>query len=107
MSPFNIQSVVDEYHDRFSTILFTWNAPDDSRVDYYQYQVFSESNLIVVYNTSNNSAVISGILYNKNVTFLVLAGNCIGQSTPQMKTVNIGRLYNMLILLWNQSEISM
>ena len=92
MSPLNLKSVVETYHNHFSTVLFTWDAPDDSsRVDYYQYQVLNKSNMIDVYNTSNNSALIPGIVYNKNVTFLVLAGNCIGQSTIQMKTVNIGR----------------
>ena len=92
MPPLNLEGVVETYHNRFSTVLFTWDAPDDSsRVDYYQYQIFSESNGINVYNTSNNSALVPEIVYNKNVTFLVLAGNCIGQSTMQMKTVNISR----------------
>ena len=92
MPPLNLKSVVETYHNHFSTVLFTWDAPDASlRVDYYQYQILSESNMISVYNTSNNSALIPEIVYNKNVTFLVLAGNCIGQSTTQMKTVNISR----------------
>lgn len=94
MPPLHLESVIETYHNHFSTVLFTWDAPDDSsRVDYYQYQIPSESNMISIYNTSNNSALVSEIAYNKNVTFLVLAGNCIGKSTMQMKTVYISRSY--------------
>ena len=89
-SPLNLQSVVDEYHDHFSTVLFTWDAPnDDSRVDYYDYRVVNETST-VAYNTSNTSVLIFGLVYNKKVTFSVLAGNCIGESAPQMKIVDIG-----------------
>ena len=41
-------------------------------------------------NTSNTSLAISGVPYNKNVTFSVLAGNCIGESAMALETVNIG-----------------
>ena len=88
MSPLNVQSVVDEYHNNFSSILFSWDAPEDnSRVDYYQYEVVNGTSI----NTSNTSAIISGVPYNENVTFLVLAGNCIGQSTTVLETINVGR----------------
>ena len=93
MSPLIAQSVVDKYDDYSSTVLFTWNAPqDNSRVDYYQYQVVNGTKIIVASNTSNSSVIISGVPYNQNVTFLVLAGNCIGESATVMETINIGRV---------------
>lgn len=93
MSPLIAQSVVDKYHDYSSTVLFTWNAPqDNSRVDYYQYQVVNGTKIIVASNTSNTSVIISGVPYNQNVTFSVLAGNCIGESATVMETINIGRV---------------
>ena len=87
-SPLNVQSVVDEYHNNFSNVLFSWDAPEDnSCVDYHQYQVVNGTSI----NTSNTSAIISGVPYNKNITFLVLAGNCIGQSATVLETINVGR----------------
>ena len=73
------------------SLLNTWDDPNgNSHVDYYQYQVISESSSVAcVYNTTNNSAFVSGIEYSKNVTFLVHTGNCIGQSVPLMKTIII------------------
>ena len=91
MSPLNIQYIVDEYHSYFSTVLFTWNSPgDNSHVDYYQYMYQGVDGSVSASNTSNTSVVISGVLYNKNITFSVLAGNCIGESTTVLETVNIG-----------------
>ena len=88
MSPLNVQSGVDEYHNNFSRVFFSWDAPEDnSRVDYYQYQVVNGTSI----NTSNTSAIISGVPYNENITFWVLAGNCIGQSATALETINVGR----------------
>ena len=95
MSPLNLQSVVNEYHDHSSSVLFTWDAPIiNSRVDYYQYQVVNETSS----NTSNTSVIISGVPYNKNVTFSVLAGNCVGESATVMETINIGRVVLLLCM---------
>lgn len=93
MSPINVQSAVDEYQDYSSAVLLAWDVPDDnSRVDYYQYQVVNATESgIVTYNTSNTSVIISGVPYNKNVTFSVLAANCVGESATVLETVNIGR----------------
>ena len=48
-------------------------------------------------NTSNTSVAISGVPYNKNVTFSVLAGNCIGESATALETVNIGSKLNLMV----------
>ena len=93
MSPLNIRNIVDEYHSYFSTVLFTWNAPEDnSHVDYYQYTYQWDDGSVGANtnNTSNTSVAISGVPYNKNVTFSVLAGNCIGESVSVLATVNLG-----------------
>ena len=95
MSPLNIQNIVDEYHSYFSTVLFTWNAPEDnSRVDHYQYTYQVVDGSVSTSNTSNTSLAISGVPYNKNVTFSILAGNCIGESISVLETVNIGTVVN-------------
>ena len=91
MSPLNIRNIVDEYHSYFSTVLFTRNAPEDnSHVDYYQYTYQVDDGSVYSANTSNTSVAISGVPYNKNVTFSILAGNCIGESATVLETVNIG-----------------
>ena len=95
MTPLNIQSVVDEYLDYFSTVLFIWNAPEDnSRIDYYQYYVVYGTTIITVSNTSNTSVTISGVPYNENITFSLLAGNCVGESATVFEIVDIGRKSN-------------
>ena len=102
MSPLNIQNTVDEYHSYSSTVLFTWNAPEDnSHVDYYQYTYQWDDGSVGANtsNTSNTSVAISGVPYNKNITFSVLAGNCIGESATVVETVNIGNLQ------WNPSKV--
>ena len=90
-SPLNLQFVVDEYHDHLATVYFTWDPPNDgSRVDYYQYQLIDGTS-VTYYNTSNTTATISGIPYNKNVTFLLLSFNCLGISSPLVEIIHIGR----------------
>ena len=90
-SPTNLRSVVDVYRDYFSTVLFTWDAPNDnSRVDYYQYEVENGTNSLT-YNTSNTTAILSEIHYNKNVTFSVFSLNCIGTSSPLSQIIHVGK----------------
>ena len=82
---------MDVYHDYSSTVLFTWNAPNDnSRVDYYQYEVENGTNSLT-YNTSNTSAILTEIDYNKNVTFSVFSLNCIGKSSPLIQVLHVGK----------------
>ena len=82
---------MDEYYDHLSTVHFTWDAPnDDSRVDYYQYQLIDGTST-TSYNTSNTTATISEIAYNNNITFLLLSLNCVGVSSPLIETIQIGR----------------
>jgi hypothetical protein len=79
---------VEEYHDHNSIVRFTWEAPrDDSRVDYYQYQLINGRSYI----TSNTTATISGIAYKNNITFLLLSFNCVGVSSPLIEIIHIGK----------------
>ena len=93
-SPLNFRNAVEEYHSHFSSVLFAWDSPnDDSLVDYYQYQLMKETDTFT-YNTTNTSAVLPDIPYNRNVTFSVTAVNCVGSSVPLRHTVTIGRCIN-------------
>lgn len=90
-APLNLQIAVNKFHNHFSTVIFTWDAPNDnSLVDNYQYQLTSETGVIASSNTSNTSATVSGIPYNKNLTFLVHAINCIGNGYSSEGPVYIG-----------------
>jgi hypothetical protein len=89
-SPTDLQSVMNGYHEYFTTVLFTWDAPNDnSRVDYYQYEVENGTNSLT-YNTSNTTALLSEIHYNKTITFSVFSLNCIGKSSPVIQIIRIG-----------------
>ena len=93
-----ILQIVEENHAYFSSILFTWEVPDDnSRIEYYQFQLMDETTVITHNTTTNTSATVSGIPYNKNVTLLLLAHNCIGNSTPVIKT----RFVGMIIIFYS------
>ena len=91
-APINLQSIVDVYRAHSSTVLFTWDAPNDnSRVDYYQYEVENGTNSLT-YNTSNTTtAILTEIDYNKNVTFSVFSLNCIGKSSPLIQVIHVGK----------------
>ena len=81
---------MDVYHAYSSTVLFTWDAPNDnSRVDYYQYEVENGTNSLA-YNTSNTTAILPEIDYNKNITFSVFSLNCIGTSPPLIQVILVG-----------------
>ena len=82
---------MEEYHNHFSTVLFTWDAPNDnSRIDYYHYQLTNETT-VVLYNTTNTSVAISEIPYNRNVTFSLFAVNCVGRSAALSEVVTVGK----------------
>lgn len=86
-----MQLIVKEYHNRFSTVLFTWDAPNDaSRINYYQYQLANETT-VITYNTTNTSVAVSRIPYNKNITFSLVAVNCVGSSDEIREVVNVGK----------------
>ena len=75
-----------------SVVIFSWEFPTvtDVRVDYYQYQLLSNS-FMITNNISNMSAVISSIPYNENITFTVTVHNCIGRSVSYSHTFIIGK----------------
>lgn len=74
--------------------MLSWEAPsDNSRVNYYQYQLYyGVTSTIAAYNTSNTSATVSGIPYNENLTLLIIVHNCIGSSAPYVAQVSIGKV---------------
>ena len=103
--PRNLSSAVEEYHSHFSTVLFTWDAPNgNSRIDYYQYQLVNETS-VVTYNTTNTSVAVLGILYNRNVTFSLVAVNCVGSSALLTETVNVGKCMFLTIIDFVQAVI--
>ena len=103
--PRNLSSAVEEYHSHFSTVLFTWDAPNgNSRIDYYQYQLINGTS-VVVYNTSNTSIAVLGIPYNRNVTFSLFAINCVGSSAPSREIVNVGKCMFLTIIDFVQAVL--
>ena len=61
----------------FSTVEVMWEPPsNDSRVDFYQYQLINNLTKVIVSNTTNTTAVLYGIPYNINMSFVISAHNC-------------------------------
>ena len=99
-SPFNLTSFIKEYHDSFYSITLSWAAAQ-FRVDYYVMTIISgagillQNELILAHNISNNlqtpSIAIFNLPYNENITVLLSAHNCIGSSSPDSITFNIGK----------------
>ena len=89
-SPMNLVITVDWYYDNYSTIMISWDSPDDSYlIDYYQYRL--EGDPLITHNTTNASLLLSGIPYNENITFALAAVNCIGKGSPIIYIFNIGK----------------
>ena len=82
----------------FSTIEVMWEPPsNDSRVDFYQYQLIDNLTEVIVSNTTNTTAVLSGIPYNVNLSFVISAHNCVGASQQVVLNINIG----ICLLIYN------
>ena len=81
----------------------TWEPPSsDSRVDLYQYQLIDNLTEVIVSNTTNTTAVLSGIPYNVNLSFVISAHNCVGASQQVVLNININgmctKTYDITIL---------
>ena len=99
-APFNLTSFVKEYYDRSYSIMLSWTAVVQFRVDYYLITIISgtgtlQNELILAQNTSNNlqtlSTVISNLPYNENITASLSVHNCIGSSPEDTIIFNIGK----------------
>ena len=72
------------------TVEVMWEPPsNDSRVDFYQYQLIDNLIEEIVSNTTNTTAVLSGIPYNVNMSFVISAHNCVGASQQVVLIINI------------------
>ena len=82
-----------------STIEVMWEPPsNDSCVDFYQYQLIDNLTEVIVSNTTNTTAVLSGIPYNVNMSFVISAHNCDRPGQQATIVINIGKL-------WHYTEI--
>ena len=89
--PQNLSSRILEYYINYCTAEVAWEPPsNDSRVDFYQYQVIDNLTEVIVSNTTNTTAVLSGIPYNVNMSFVISAHNCVGASQQVVLSINIG-----------------
>ena len=71
----SIQSV--QHHSNYSTVVVMWEpASNDSRVDFYQYQLINSLTEVRVSNTTNTTAILSCVPYNVNISFVISAYNC-------------------------------
>ena len=91
--PQELRSRVLEYYSNHSTVEVTWKPPDnDSRVEYYLYQVIDSLegvNMSYEANTTNTTVILSDVL---NILFILSANNCEGKSAPAFLVINIGKI---------------
>ena len=66
-------------------------ASDDSRVDFYQYQLINNLTEVRVSNTTNTTAILSGVPYNVNISFAISAYNCERESEQATLLIHIGK----------------
>ena len=75
-----------------------WEFLDnDSRVDFCHYQLafvdsLGQANTSYQANTTNTTVILSGILYNCNISFVLFANNCERKSAPVALAIYISRL---------------
>ena len=94
--PQELSHRVLEYYTNYSKVKLMWDSPDNnSQVDFYHYEVVYslEGVSIISYNasTTNATAIISGIPYDTNTSFILNANNCEGKSAPVYSTLVIYR----------------
>ena len=94
--PQEIRNRIMECSNSSVTISVTWVAPNDSRVDFYHYQlqIVDDMNntLMDVSNTTEDIMVVFPglhIPHNVNISFILSAHNCNGASVQLIS--NIGK----------------
>ena len=87
--------MVQEYQSISSTVEISWNPPliHDPQVDYYHYELMGRSHelLVVDGNTSNTSAILEDIPYNRDLIFSLSAVNCVRSSPITYYHINVGK----------------
>ena len=81
-----------EYQTNSSTVEVMWKPPsNDSCVEFYQYQLIDNLTEVIVFNTTNTTAVLSGIPYNVNMSFVISAYTvtCKRSSPQEILVINI------------------
>ena len=79
-----------EHHSNYSTVVVMWEpASNDSRVDFYQYQLINSLTEVRVSNTTNTTAILSGVPYNVNISFVISAYNCERESEQATLIINV------------------
>ena len=91
-SPKKIAYRIVTYEANSSTVEVTWEPPsNDSRVDFYQYQLIDNLTEVIVSNTTNTTAVLSGIPYNVNSSVIISAYAviCKRSSSLEILVINV------------------
>ena len=70
-------------------------ASNDSRVDFYQYQLINSLTKVGVSNTTNTAAILSGVPYNVNISFVISAYNCERESEQATLLISIAGKYDI------------
>lgn len=91
-SPTHLTILDEEYYANFSSIVLLWNTTDGMWVDYFNLLVEVEGVPVTkhYYRRNETMAIISNLPYNVNITFLLTAHNCIGESIPVNIEYNTG-----------------
>ena len=106
--PQNLSIGSVEHHSNYSTVVVMWEpASNDSRVDFYQYQLINSLTEVRVSNTTNTTAILSGVPYNVNILFVISAYNCERASEQSTLIINsIGKydiqLFSYMIIFKQQ-----
>ena len=84
------------YHGNYSTISVTWMT-NESHIDYYHYQLSRQFNMSA--DTTDTSALITGVPNGENLTFSLTAHNCAGKSSTVTANIIIlsGKNINYLV----------
>ena len=89
-SPTKLRLESVEHHSNYSTVVVMWEpASNDSRVDFYQYQLINSLTEVRVSNTTNTTAILSGVPYNVNISFVISAYNCERESEQATLLIHI------------------
>ena len=96
--PSSPQALINRVLDNNSSVVeVMWEPPsNDSRVDFYHYQVVGAGAIALYQGDTINTTVtliLPDILYDINITFILSANNCEGRSLPVRFVVNIGKIF--------------
>ena len=88
--PQNLIITTVGHHSNYSTVVVMWEpASNDARVNFYQYQLINSLTEVRVSNTTNTTAILSGVPYNVNISFVISAYNCERESEQATLLINV------------------